>query len=64
MGFKSILDPTFRYRSSTATDVRKTFERIRRQQRLRGSAKNNPAKDVSANSKVVGVIAPAKRKSA
>jgi hypothetical protein len=29
---KTILDPTFRYRNSAATDVRKTFERIRRQQ--------------------------------
>lgn len=26
---KSILDPTFRYRSSYATDIRKTFERVR-----------------------------------
>jgi len=28
---KSILDPTFRYTPSHATDVRKTFERIRRE---------------------------------
>lgn len=26
---KSILDPAFRYRPSHATDIRKTFERIR-----------------------------------
>jgi hypothetical protein len=26
---KSILDPTFRYRPSHSTDVRKTFERVR-----------------------------------
>ena len=26
---KSLLDPTFRYRPSHATDVRKTFERVR-----------------------------------
>ena len=26
---KSILDPTFRYRPSHATDIRETFERIR-----------------------------------
>ena len=26
---KSILDPTFRYRPSHATDIRKTFERVR-----------------------------------
>ena len=26
---KSILDPSFRYRPSHATDIRKTFERVR-----------------------------------
>ena len=26
---KSILDPTFHYRPSHATDIRKTFERVR-----------------------------------
>ena len=30
---KSILDRSFRYTSSAATDVRKTFDRIRREQR-------------------------------
>jgi hypothetical protein len=30
---KSILDPSFKYRSAASTDVRKTFDRIRRQQR-------------------------------
>jgi hypothetical protein len=29
---KSILDPEFRYVPSTATDLRKTFARIRREQ--------------------------------
>lgn len=29
---KSILDPTFRYTPSHATDIRKTFERVRREQ--------------------------------
>jgi hypothetical protein len=28
---KSILDPEFRYRPSHATDIRKTFERVREQ---------------------------------
>jgi hypothetical protein len=28
---KSILDPSFQYRPSHATDIRKTFERIREQ---------------------------------
>jgi hypothetical protein len=30
---KSILDPTFRYTPSVQTDLRKTFARIRREQR-------------------------------
>ena len=30
---KSILDPAFRYRPSHATDLRETFERIRREMR-------------------------------
>jgi hypothetical protein len=34
MAFKSILDPDFTYRNALSTDVRKTFERIRREQRL------------------------------
>lgn len=34
MAFKSLLDPTFRYWDSRTTDVRRTFERIRREQRL------------------------------
>ena len=29
---KSILDSSFRYTPSSATDVRKTFERVRREQ--------------------------------
>jgi hypothetical protein len=35
---KSILDPTFRYTNSANTDVRKTFARIRREQRQRDRA--------------------------
>ena len=31
MAFKSVLDPNFRYRSAASTDVRKTFERVRRE---------------------------------
>ena len=32
-GMKSILDPSFRYTPSVQTDIRKTFARIRREQR-------------------------------
>jgi hypothetical protein len=35
---KSILDPTFRYTNSANTDVRKTFARIRREQKHRERA--------------------------
>ena len=34
MSFKSILDPEFKYRNAASTDVRKTFERIRKEQRV------------------------------
>lgn len=30
---KSILDPSFKYTPSAATDLRKTFDRIRREQK-------------------------------
>ena len=35
---KSILDPTFKYTSSSNTDVAKTFARIRREQRRASEA--------------------------
>jgi hypothetical protein len=35
---KHILDSEFRYRPSFDTDVRKTFEKVRRQQQVRGRA--------------------------
>lgn len=35
MAFKSLLDPEFQYRSAANTDVRETFERVRREQRLK-----------------------------
>ncbi len=35
---KSILDPSFRYVPSTATDVRKTFARIRREMQKVGAS--------------------------
>jgi hypothetical protein len=44
MAFKSILDKTFKYRNAVSTDVRHTFERVKREQRLRqksGEANGN-----------------------
>jgi hypothetical protein len=45
---KSILDPSFRYTSSVHTDVRKTFQRIRRELQ-RDSAKAVVPGDAGAN---------------
>ena len=39
---KSILDRSFRYTSSAATDLKKTFERIRREERRRLMAQTLP----------------------
>lgn len=36
---KSLLDPSFRYVSSAATDIRKTFARIRREQKAAAEIK-------------------------
>ena len=44
---KSILDDSFRYTSSADTDIRKTFARIRREQRQQARAQadgENPRK--------------------
>jgi hypothetical protein len=41
---KRIFDPSFRYTSSYETDVRKTFERIRREQNL-----PNPPREAGQN---------------
>jgi hypothetical protein len=41
---KSILDHSFRYTSSAETDLKKTFARIRKEQRLR--ERNRPRTDV------------------
>jgi hypothetical protein len=43
MSFKSILDPQFKYRNAASTDVRKTFERIRREQRLEQERRHSAA---------------------
>ena len=44
---KSILDPTFRYTSSANTDLRKTFARIRRENRRQAQAGNREATEAS-----------------
>ena len=41
---KSILDPSFRYTPSVQTDIRKTFARVRREQRA-----SEPCVDASLN---------------
>ena len=40
---KHILDSEFRYRPSFDTDVRKTFEKVRRQQQLKDREQQEPA---------------------
>jgi len=43
---KHILDSDFQYRPSFATDVKKTFERVRRQQQARERSQARPGADV------------------
>jgi len=52
MSFKSILDPEFKYRNAASTDVRKTFERIRKE---RWNRRRRVANDYGS-SKVVARI--------
>jgi hypothetical protein len=40
---KSILDPSFRYTKSVDTDLRKTFARIRREQRQQAQPRSEGA---------------------
>jgi hypothetical protein len=49
MAFKSVLDPQFKYRNAVSTDLRKTFERIRREQELQ----RERAAEKQADGKVV-----------
>jgi len=46
---KSILDRSFRYTSSAATDLRKTFDRIRREQRRQSMTEALSEAPVRAN---------------
>jgi hypothetical protein len=52
MGFKSVFDPDFKYRGADTTNVRLTFERIRREQRRVQHAA------LEAQNKVVATIGP------
>jgi hypothetical protein len=40
---KHILDSSFRYKPSFDTDVRKTFERVRRQQQAQARSESKPS---------------------
>jgi hypothetical protein len=55
MSFKSILDPEFKYRNAASTDVRKTFERIRREQQRMEQEREDVA-DEYGSAKVVARI--------
>jgi hypothetical protein len=57
MTFKSILEPGFKYRNAASTDLSKTFERIRREQRQGTSASQNAD---SPGAKVVATIGRAR----
>ena len=58
MAFKSILDQNFKYRNASSTDVSKTFERIRREQRV---VTNDSRTTDSAGAKVVATIGGPRR---
>ena len=51
---KSILDPAFRYTPSTSTDIRKTFARVRREQRRQAAGNARP--DVDSAVKVTPIF--------
>ena len=44
---KHILDSTFQYRPSFDTDVRKTFEKVRRQQQVRERDQAKPNAEIT-----------------
>jgi hypothetical protein len=48
---KRILDPLFRYRPSFATDLRKTFERLRRERQAQ--ARGRATSEAEARGKVL-----------
>jgi hypothetical protein len=46
---KSILDPSFRYTPSAGTDLRKTFARVRREQRNQNPVRPEPGHGLNTN---------------
>lgn len=54
MAFRSVFDKGFKYRNAHSTDIRLTFERIRREQRLQEQRAQSTDGDHSA--KVVATI--------
>jgi hypothetical protein len=59
MAFKSVFDPDFKYRSADTTDVRLTFERIRRDfERIRREQRKAQRAALEAESKIVARIGP------
>ena len=44
---KHILDSAFQYRPSFDTDVRKTFEKVRRQQQARDREQSRPSAEIT-----------------
>ncbi|HEX2567348.1 MAG TPA: hypothetical protein VHL85_10850 [Burkholderiales bacterium] len=52
---KHILDSSFRYKPSFDTDVRKTFERVRRQQQTKVREQSRPGPDAKASDGAVRV---------
>ena len=51
---KSILDPSFKYTPSISTDVRKTFAKVRRQERLKSKQKEEQKRVVVAINSLKG----------
>jgi hypothetical protein len=50
---KHILDSSFRYKPSFDTDVRKTFEKVRRQQQAQERAESDPKAGAGTRVKVL-----------
>ncbi len=53
----SLLDPSFRYTPSVATDISRTFARIRREQAAAAKAPSVHQADRDGNARVVAIMA-------